>query len=88
MAVNWAVSRGGLCSSCIQSPRVEGPQLLRHTAGGLTITSYNLVWKVKVPRTLLTELLVEGSERIIPFSQLGFVIVRGEEVTGERRDDR
>lgn len=66
---------------------MEEPPLLRRMTGELTIASYYLD-RVLESSGNLTKLPVQGSKRIIPLGQLAFVIVGGEKVAGERRDDR
>lgn len=92
MAVDWVVSSGG---------GLRGSLILKSQNGGAT-TPQTHDWRADYSKlllgqssgkfwksqTLLTKLPVQGSERIIPLGQLAFVIVGGEKVAGERRDDR
>lgn len=93
MALDRAVSSGG---------GLWGSIILKSQDGGATTPSQIHDWRADYSKlllgqssekfwksqTLLTKLPVQGSERLIPLGQLGFVIVGGEKVTGERRDDR
>lgn len=85
--MNWVVSRGGLRGSCIlksQGTGVSAPQI-RGWRADCDKLVLKMLKVLKIPQTLLTKLLVQGSKRVIPLSQLGFVIVRGQEVTGEEK---
>lgn len=81
------MSRGGLQGSRILKSQGRGasaPQICSWRADSDKLV-LKMLKVLKIPQTLLTKLLVEGSERVIPLSQLVFVIVRGQEVTGGKK---